>query len=189
MKAKSDGGFLSFTPTAAFEGLPQLNIGPIEGGISRTYNKTRPALFPDVCTITVDFRLIPGMSKESLTTDLRELLDTLREEEPDFRYELEFARETFPIPFHAPRDSRIVHSVASAHEAIHGEAPAWSRIRSFIGHAGVVSSTFTWTCDPSTRTSFTMFRVTMSLNSSGSRTVRNAAITSSRCNAMKSRSC
>jgi len=97
LKPVHDGGFLSFTTVAGFEGLPQLDIGPIEGGISRSYNKTRPALFPDVCTLTVDFRLIPGMTRASLGSDLHRLPDGLRGEEPDFRYQLEFARDTLPI--------------------------------------------------------------------------------------------
>jgi hypothetical protein len=55
-------------------------------------------------------------------------------------------------------------------------------ITSLSGQAGVVSSTVTSTSFPPvppTLTSFTMFKVTMSLNSSGSFTVRNAAITCS----------
>lgn len=131
LKPRSEGGFLNFTPMDGFEGLPQLNIGPIEGGISRSYNKTRPALFPDVCTLTVDFRLIPGMTRDGLEADLRALLDGLREEEPEFRYELEFLRDTFPIPFNAPRDSRIARSVASVHEQVHGTPASWSDILRF----------------------------------------------------------
>lgn len=131
LKPFEDGGFLHFTPCQGFEGLPQLNIGPIEGGISRSYNKTRPALFPDVCTLTVDFRLIPGMTREGLEADLRALLDGLRAEEPDFRYEIEFARDTFPVPFNAPRDSAIVRSVARAHRAVLHEDASWSRILRF----------------------------------------------------------
>lgn len=144
LKPASEGGFLDFTPMPGFEGLPQLNIGPIEGGISRSYNKTRPALFPDVCTLTVDFRLIPGMTREGLEADLRRLLDGLRGEEPEFRYEIEFAPDTFPVAFNAPRDSRIANSVARVHQAVHGSAATWSDILRFaasdaawMDHAGI----------------------------------------------------
>src|SRR4051794_39813649 len=56
---------------------------------------------------------------------------------------------------------------------------------SFIGQAGVVSSMFTETSSPSIRTPLTMFKVTMSLNSSGSFTRPRAAITASRCTGIK----
>jgi acetylornithine deacetylase len=144
LKSVAEGGFLTFTPRRGFEGLPQLNIGPVEAGIGRTYNKTRPALFPDVCTLTVDFRAIPGMTKETLHADLVRFLDGFKAEDPDFRYEIEFALETFRIPFDAPTDSPIVKATAKAHEAVFGEPPTWSEVLRFaasdaawMGEAGI----------------------------------------------------
>ena len=131
LRSRAEGGYLTFEPRPGFEGLPQLNVGPIEGGIGRRYNKTRPALFPDFCTITVDYRVIPGMTREVLEADLRRFLDGFGAEEPDFRYELEFAADTFPIPFDAPTDSRVVRTIEEAHRLVHGSDASWSTILRF----------------------------------------------------------
>ena len=45
---REDGGWLTFEPHPRFAGLPQLNLGSIRGGISRSYDRSRPALMPDV---------------------------------------------------------------------------------------------------------------------------------------------
>lgn len=129
--ARGDGGFLTFSPRPGFEGLPQLNVGPIRAGIGRSYNTSRPALFPDFCTITVDFRVIPGMTKAQLEADLHDFLDGFRALEPDFRYEIEFTTDTFPVPFDAPTDSAVVATVREAHRFVHAAEPTWSRILRF----------------------------------------------------------
>jgi acetylornithine deacetylase len=123
IKARGEGGWLTYKPAAAFEGLPQLNVGPIRGGIGAAHDDTRPALLPDRCTLVVDFRIVPGMSKQTIGADLDRLLRGIAAQDPDFRYEIEFARDTFPLPFDAPRDSPIVASVAAAHRAVHGAEP------------------------------------------------------------------
>ncbi|MEQ8700460.1 MAG: M20/M25/M40 family metallo-hydrolase, partial [Bauldia litoralis] len=38
----AEGGWLTFEPRLGFEGLPQINIGPIRGGISSSYDEGRP---------------------------------------------------------------------------------------------------------------------------------------------------
>lgn len=131
MAPRDEGGYLTFEPKPGFEGLPQMNIGPIEGGISRSYIKTRPALFPDVCTLTVDFRIIPGMTRETLHEDLVRFLDGLKTDLPDLKYEIEFTEDTFPVPFDAPADSPLVGTIAQAHELVHGRPPEWSKILRF----------------------------------------------------------
>lgn len=129
LPSRDEGGWLSYKPAAGFEGLPQLNIGPIRGGIGREHNDTRPALFPDCCTLTVDFRIVPGMSKETIEADLRRLLDGFND--PDFRYEIEFKQDTFPLPFNAPRQSPVVDSVIEAHRHVNGATPTESKILKF----------------------------------------------------------
>jgi len=132
LKSREDGGFLTFTPQAGFEGLPQLNVGAIRGGLSRAYNETRPALFPDVCTITIDVRLIPGMSRESVHRDLTDFMDGFRaQDEADVRWQIEFADDTFPIPFSSPSDSPVVEAIVAAHERVHGVPPQWSKVLRF----------------------------------------------------------
>ena len=125
------GGWLTHKPAAGFEGLPQLNVGPIRGGIGKTHDNTRPALFPDRCTLTVDFRIVPGMSKDTIRADVERLLGTIAAADPDFRYELEFAQDFFPLPFDAPRDSPVVDSVMAAHRRVHGVDPKPATVLKF----------------------------------------------------------
>ena len=122
---------MSFKPAIGFEGLPQLNIGPLRAGIGRDHNDTRPALLPDNCTLTIDFRIVPGQTKETITADLRRLLDGLAAEDEDFRYEIEWKQDTFPLPFDAPRDSDLVTAVADAHAHVLGQAPTESKVLKF----------------------------------------------------------
>jgi acetylornithine deacetylase len=131
LPARGEGGWLTYQPTAGFEGLPQLNVGPIRGGIGAAHDDTRPALLPDRCTLIVDVRIVPGMSKETIRADLDRLLQGIAADDPDFRYEIEFSRDTFPLPFDAPRDSPIVASVAAAHRAVHGEEPKPATVLKF----------------------------------------------------------
>ena len=125
------GGWLRHKPSPGFEGLPQINIGPIRGGIGRTHDASRPALFPDCCTLTVDFRIVPGMTKETIRADLARLLDRIADSDADFRYEIEFAQDSFPLPFDAPRDSPVAASVAAAHRRVHGHDPKPATVLKF----------------------------------------------------------
>jgi acetylornithine deacetylase len=127
----ADGGWLSYAPVAGFEGLPQINIGPIRGGIGRDCNATRPALLPDFCSLTLDFRIVPGMTKESIRADLVRMLDGLARSDPEFRYEIEFHPDTFRLPFDAPRKSPVADAVVSAHTRVHGAAPTESKVLKF----------------------------------------------------------
>lgn len=138
------GGWLSHKPAPRFEGLPQINVGPIRGGIGAAHDESRPALLPDRCTLIVDFRIVPGMTKQTIEADLRRLLDTIAAGDPDFRYEIEFARDTFPLPYDAPRDSPIVASVVAAHRYVNGVGPQESQVLKFaasdaswMGAAGI----------------------------------------------------
>ena len=131
LKPLAEGGFLTFTPREGFEGLPQLNVGSIRGGISRAYFETRAALFPDVCTVTIDFRIVPGMTQESIERDLAAFLEQFRAEEPDFRYEVEWREVLAREPFRSAPNSRIVASVAAQHERIYGQPPEVSQTVKF----------------------------------------------------------
>jgi acetylornithine deacetylase len=111
--------------------LPQFNIGSVRGGISRTYDRSRPALMPDRCTVTVDIRVVPGMDKDSIMQDLTQLLDDIARGDPDFAYELEFASDTFPHPFNSPEDSPVATAIGRAHKRVTGQPAAESKILRF----------------------------------------------------------
>ena len=68
------GGWLKFEPRLGFELAPQINVGVIQGGISRQIQDWRPALLPDFCTMLLDVRTIPGMNFDTVERDLIDLL-------------------------------------------------------------------------------------------------------------------
>jgi acetylornithine deacetylase len=129
--ARDAGGWLSYKAAPGFEGLPQLCIGPIRGGIGRDHDASRPALLPDRCTLTLDFRIVPGMSKETIRADLERLLAGLAADDPDLRWEIEFDGDTFPLPFAAPRRSPVVDSVVAAHRHVFGAEPGDATVLKF----------------------------------------------------------
>jgi acetylornithine deacetylase len=131
MASADAGGWLSFDARPGFEGLPQLCIGSVRGGISRDHDASRPGLLPDVCSITVDIRMIPGMTRESVRTDLERLLGGLAREDPDLRWELEFLPDFFPHPFEGDRDAYVVRSLAAAHRHVTGKPLRETDIRKF----------------------------------------------------------
>lgn len=131
LPSRAAGGWLTFEPAPGFEGLPQFNIGSVRGGISRTYDRSRPALMPDRCTVTVDIRVVPGMDKDSIMQDLTQLLDDIARGDPDFAYELEFASDTFPHPFNSPEDSPVATAIGRAHKRVTGQPAAESKILRF----------------------------------------------------------
>ena len=120
------GGWLTFDPKPEYEGLPQLNIGVIRGGITKDYLAWRPSLVPDRCSITVDIRIVPGQSPESVRRDLSRLLSRLRENDPDLNVELEMLspeEHAYMPPFEVSRNSYIVQSARRAHLEVFGEEP------------------------------------------------------------------
>ena len=92
-----------------------------------------------------------------------------------------------PCAFSLGRRTSAVNSRATSGTACPPSAALWrtasstsARIRSFMGHAGVVSSTTSSTRSPEISIRFTMPSVTRSLCRSGSSTVLRASSTSSR---------
>jgi acetylornithine deacetylase len=118
------GGWMTFTPKPAYEGLPRLNLGVIRGGMTPQILTWRSSLVPDYCEMIVDLRIVPGQSPETVVADLRRLLDRLRAEDPDLRVDVELVREHiyFP-PFEVPLDSPVVTTMAAAHREVFGEPP------------------------------------------------------------------
>jgi acetylornithine deacetylase len=117
------GGWLRFPARPGWEGLPQLNVGSIVGGIGPDYASWRPALCPDRCSFLVDVRTIPGQTPEGVLADARQVLEAMAREDPTFRADVEPAEGHIPmIPFEVPDDAPLVRRVAEAHQEIRGEA-------------------------------------------------------------------
>lgn len=80
-------------------GLPKINIGGILGGQGSRYDLTRPSWSPDICTIAIDVRFVPGMTVESIKNDLHRSMEMLKNEDPNLRYEIETPPGTYKAPW------------------------------------------------------------------------------------------
>lgn len=143
------GRWLSFKPRTGWERMPQLNIGSIRGGISRRYEDWRPALVSDFCTVTLDVRTAPGMNQTTVLQDIKNLLEKLKAEDPDFQYEIEPQRLGFPDEaYEEPSDSYIFKSISANQEYVTGEKPKINARfppagdEHHLHHAGILGVTY-----------------------------------------------
>jgi acetylornithine deacetylase len=141
---RADGGWLTFDRHPGFEPLPQLNVGSIRGGISREYNASRPALFPDWCTIMLDVRAVPGMTVASVRDDLDRLLSRLAADDPDFSYEIDVPAQGFTETFAVDPRAAVVRAARDAHRLVTGRSASENRSlltaasdASWLAHAGI----------------------------------------------------
>jgi acetylornithine deacetylase/succinyl-diaminopimelate desuccinylase family protein len=63
-------------------GRPVISVNRIQGGIASN-------VVPGECTITVDRRTIPGETRQSVLDEVRQKLDALKTDEPNFDYEIQ----------------------------------------------------------------------------------------------------
>jgi acetylornithine deacetylase len=116
------GGWLRFAARPGWEGLPQVNVGSIIGGIGPEYANWRPALCPDRCSFLVDVRTVPGQTPEAVLEDAHRVVTAMSDEDPSFRAEVEPAEGHIPmIPFEVPDDDPLVRQFAAAHLEVCGE--------------------------------------------------------------------
>jgi acetylornithine deacetylase/succinyl-diaminopimelate desuccinylase-like protein len=106
------GGWLRFDPHPLLPGFPRMAVRNIEH-------------FQHTTTLMFDLRIIPGMSEESVRTDMTALLDGIAASDPDFRYELIIPQSAqqpnMPARPATPIDSPVVASVIRAHETVTGQ--------------------------------------------------------------------
>jgi acetylornithine deacetylase len=125
-----------------FPGKPELPIilmGGIIGGTGREHSFLRcPPDPPDVCSMGVDVRTVPGQTEESVRNDLVRILGKLKGQDPDFHFEIEGPPATytkrwplfkhFEPPSNLSPEARIVKLTAKNHELITGEkAVVWTQ--------------------------------------------------------------
>ena len=77
-----------------------------------------PNFVSDFCTVIVDVRFLPGMTATSVKQDIEGALDQVKQEDPDFRYEIEMPPHprhkvctVIMEPFDLPKDEYILDSV------------------------------------------------------------------------------
>lgn len=98
-------------------GNPSVNVGTIEGG-------TTVNIVPNTCTITIDRRLIPGEDPAVAKREIDEILETLKEEDPELQYRTEVLRQYSPSE--TPAKERIVTSARKAATKVLGQDPGIS---------------------------------------------------------------
>ncbi len=118
------------TPREDLPGLPRINVGAVIGGRGRDYDLRGPNWVADFCTALVDVRFLPGMSSESVRADIEHALDAIKDDDPDFNYEIEMPPDPkhrvftrVMEPFDLPKDEYIVDAVLRSFRAVTGREP------------------------------------------------------------------
>jgi succinyl-diaminopimelate desuccinylase len=95
-------------------GKPTLSIGTIRGG-------TKINIVPDRCDIEVDRRMLPGEKKEEFLKEMKEILDSLQQQDPLFQYRME--EIAFAEPSEVNPDDEIVRIGVEAIQEVMGKKP------------------------------------------------------------------
>lgn len=91
-------GYQRQLPTDDVLGSASLHCGLIRGG-------EEPSSYPAKCTITVEFRTIPGQTDNTILQDMQTLLSNISKDTPDFKYaeiRIVLSRPTQKVPFGHP---------------------------------------------------------------------------------------
>jgi acetylornithine deacetylase/succinyl-diaminopimelate desuccinylase family protein len=98
-------------------GKPVISINLIEAGVANN-------VVPGECTITVDRRTIPGETDQTVLAEVREKLDAIKAEIPDFNYEIIPSREEGYTPANITEESSpIVKALQDSVREVTGEEP------------------------------------------------------------------
>jgi succinyl-diaminopimelate desuccinylase len=97
-------------------------------------------IVPDRCEVVIDRRFLPEESEEKLLAGFRSILEEIREQDPEFKYEIETLK-WFPSMFTDP-ESPIVKAMLNAREKVMGDpgtVSAWyfGVDGTFINQAGI----------------------------------------------------
>ncbi len=112
-------------------GHPVISVNMITGGVAHN-------VVPGECTISIDRRLIPGETKESVVADIRAKLDAIAAEDEDFRYEMEVDPDGSYIAANiTPEDSLLVQAFQESVRRVTGREPEF-----FVQWAGMTDGRF-----------------------------------------------
>ncbi len=117
-------------PRPDLPGLPRVNVGTIIGGIGPDHDRTEATYNADRCTIVIDIRFPPGTTAESVKEDVVDVMEGIRREDPEFRYEIEMpppakyqAFSMIVEPFDLPKDEYIIDSVLNQYRTVTSREP------------------------------------------------------------------
>jgi succinyl-diaminopimelate desuccinylase len=112
-------------------GKPVISVNMIEARVAHN-------VVPGECTIHVDRRLIPGETRESAVAAVREALDAVAAEDPDFRYTIVEDPHNDYIPANITKsDSPIVQAVQQSVREVLRREPEY-----FVAWAGATDGRF-----------------------------------------------
>ncbi len=112
-------------------GYPVISINTIHAGVAHN-------VVPGECTISVDRRLVPGETKESVVREICETLDALAAEDQDFIYEMTIDPTGDHIPANiTDEDSPLVQAVQQSIREVLDTEPEF-----FVQWAGATDGRF-----------------------------------------------
>jgi len=112
-------------------GHPVLSVNMIQAGVAHN-------VVPGEAIISIDRRLIPGETKESVVADIVAKLDAAGEGDPDYRYELIVDPDGSFIDANiTPEDSPLVQAFQDAVRVVTGKEPEY-----FVQWAGMTDGRF-----------------------------------------------
>ena len=112
-------------------GKPVISVNTIQAGVAHN-------VVPGECTFSVDRRLIPGETRESVVAEIVAILDDVGSEDPSFRYELDIDPHKDHIPANITKDaSPIVEALQTSITNLTGEEP-----EHFVAWAGATDGRF-----------------------------------------------
>lgn len=98
-------------------GKPVISVNMIEAGVANN-------VVPGECTITVDRRTIPGETDETVLAEVREKLDAIKGDDPNFNYEVIPSREEGYTPANiTEEDSPVVRAMQDSVREVTGAEP------------------------------------------------------------------
>ena len=112
-------------------GKPVISINTIQAGVAHN-------VVPGECTFSIDRRLIPGETRESVVAEIMATLDGIASEDPAFRYELDIDPRKDHIPANITEDtSALVQSLRASVTSVTGQEPEY-----FVAWAGATDGRF-----------------------------------------------
>ncbi|KAL2845055.1 hypothetical protein BJY01DRAFT_235064 [Aspergillus pseudoustus] len=103
-------GYQQRLPVDDVLGPATLHCGLIQGG-------EEASSYPAKCTVTIEFRTVPGQTEESIVSDIRALLEEVQKENPHFRFAEPKATLTRPP-----------HKLESTHPLIRKVSECWVEV-------------------------------------------------------------
>lgn len=112
-------------------GRPTISIGKISGG-------QKDNVIPDYCEVTVDRRMIPGEKPEEAEREFVQLLESMKQQDKEFKYEIE--RYVVLEPSEIQPEERVVKIFSTSIRKVTGRKPVLQGFKATCEMTHLVSS-------------------------------------------------